>query len=123
MFERHHEPLLPRAKYYRRILRGAAFAFLIVCGSLGIGVLGYHLAEGMTWLDSLVSASMILFGEGPLTELHTTAGKWFASFYAMFSGVAFITIVGVVFAPAFHRFLHKFHLEFGDDGGKRKKHV
>jgi hypothetical protein len=76
----------------------------------------------MPWLDALVGASMILFGEGPTGELRTSAGKWFASFYAMFSGVAFITIVGVVFAPAFHRFLHKFHMELGNDQtGRRKK--
>jgi hypothetical protein len=115
MFEHHHEPLLSRAAFVRRLLRGFLIGFVIVCGSLLIGVVGYHFTEGMPWLDALVNASMILFGEGPLGDLQTAAGKWFASFYAMFSGVAFITIVGVVFAPAFHRFLHRFHLDIQND--------
>jgi len=112
--ERRHEPLLSRRAFLRRQFLFALFALAIVFGSLGIGVLGYHFSEGLSWLDALVNASMILFGMGPVSELHTNAGKWFASFYAMFSGVAFITIVGVVFAPVFHRFLHRFHLS-GDD--------
>lgn len=85
----------------------------LIGASLGIGIVGYHLTEGLGWLDALVNASMILSGMGPVSELHHDAGKWFASFYALFSGVAFITSVGVMFAPVVHRFLHKFHLEAG----------
>jgi len=81
--------------------------------SLGMGVIGYHFFGRLEWLDALVNASMILSGMGPVNELHSDAGKWFASFYALFSGVAFITSVGVMFAPVVHRFLHKFHLESG----------
>ena len=121
MFEHRHEALLPRAAYRRRVLRGFALGLTIICGSLGIGVIGYHFTENIPWLDALVSASMILFGEGPTLPLQTNAGKWFASFYAMFSGVAFITIVGVIFAPAFHRFLHRFHLVTEDDGNGSRK--
>jgi len=121
-FERHHEPLLPHRAFLRRQIRFAGCALLIVLGSLGLGVLGYHFAEGLEWLDALVNASMILFGMGPVDTLRTAAGKWFASFYAMFSGVAFITVVGVVFAPLFHRFLHRFHLEMDEaPTGKRKQ--
>jgi hypothetical protein len=75
-------------------------------------VYGYHYFGELSWLDALLNASMILSGMGPVNELRTTAGKLFATFYALFSGVAFITIVGVLFAPVIHRFLHKFHLEF-----------
>jgi hypothetical protein len=113
-FERRHEPLVSPRAFIRRQIQFLFFALVMVFGSLGIGVLGYHFSEGLSWLDALVNASMILFGMGPVSELHSNAGKWFASFYAMFSGVAFITIVGVVFAPLFHRFLHRFHLA-GDD--------
>jgi hypothetical protein len=113
-FERRHEPLLSRRTFLRRQILFSLFALVAVFGSLGIGVLGYHFSEGLSWLDALLNASMILFGMGPVSELHTNAGKWFASFYALFSGVAFITIVGVTFAPLFHRFLHRFHLA-GDD--------
>jgi hypothetical protein len=121
MFEHHHEPLLPRTAYLRRVLRGLGAGLVIIAGSLGIGVIGYHYTETMPWLDALVSASMILFGEGPVQALQTSAGKWFASVYAMFSGVAFITIVGVIFVPVCHRFLHKFHLEVEDDGGAKRR--
>ena len=85
----------------------------LVGGSLGIGVLGYHFCGRLEGLDAVVNASMILSGMGPVNVLHSDAGKWFASFYALFSGVAFITSVGVMFAPVVHRFLHKFHLESG----------
>jgi hypothetical protein len=120
-FERHHEPLLPRHAFVRRQIQFLFTALGIVFGSLGIGVLGYHFSEGLPWLDALVNASMILFGMGPVDTLHTSIGKWFASFYAMFSGVAFITIVGVVFAPLFHRFLHRFHLEMNEDAANKRK--
>jgi hypothetical protein len=121
MYERHHEPLLPRPAYVRRVLRGTATGLLIIAGSLGIGVIGYHVTENMPWLDALLNASMILFGEGPAEGLQTNAGKWFASFYAMFSGVAFITIVGVMFAPVVHRVFHRFHLEAEDEQQPKRK--
>ena len=96
-------------------------AALIVGGALTIGVVGYHVTNGLPWLDALVDASMILSGMGPVSPLRTDAAKWFASFYALFSGVVFITTVGVLFAPAVHRYLHKFHLDIheeDDAGGK-----
>jgi len=86
-----------------------------VAGSLGLGVLGYHLLGGLSWLDALVNASMILTGMGPVNEIATVAGKLFAAFYALFSGVAFLTIVAVLLAPAVHRFLHRFHLDLAGD--------
>ncbi len=111
MYEHRKQPLLPRRAFYARLVRSAAFAFLIVLGALGIGMAGYHTFEGLSWLDAFVNAAMILSGMGPLAPLHTSAGKLFAGCYALFSGLAFITAIGFVFAPVFHRFLHKFHLE------------
>src|ERR1039458_4665780 len=110
-FERRHEPLLTASLFFRRLARHGCLSVGIVAVALGVGVLGYRLTEGLGWLDSLLNASMILGGMGPVNELHHDAGKWFASLYALFSGVAFITSVGVMFAPVVHRFLHKFHLE------------
>jgi hypothetical protein len=78
---------------------------------LGIGVLGYHLIESMSWVDSLLNASMILGGMGPVTPLQTDAGKIFASFYALYSGVVLLASVGVLAAPILHRFMHRFHLQ------------
>ena len=111
MFEHHQEPLLHKEAFRRRLLRHVRIALMVVMASLGLGVLGYHYCEGLGWLDSFVNASMILSGMGPVNELHHTAGKVFAGCYALFSGVAFILIAGILFAPVVHRFLHKFHLD------------
>ena len=111
MYENRSKPLLPRRQFYARIARSFWFGTLILTGSLGIGMIGYHELEKMPWLDAFANASMILSGMGPLAPLETSAGKLFAGCYALFSGLAFVTTVGVVFAPVFHRFIHKFHLE------------
>ena len=112
MFEHRTKPLLPRKTFVLRVLRSLMLAFGIIGVSLALGVFGYHFCEGLSWLDSLLNASMILTGMGPVSELHTVAGKLFASFYALFSGVVFISAVAIFLAPLGHRFLHKFHLEF-----------
>ncbi len=88
---------------------------IILAFSLGIGTVGYHIYARLPWIDSLLNASMILTGMGPVDHLDSDSAKLFAAFYALFSGVAFLTFVGVLFAPIYHRFLHKFHLELGDD--------
>jgi hypothetical protein len=110
-FEHHKEPLASTPEFLKRMARFAALATGIILFSLGIGILGYHYLEGLSWLDSLLNASMILGGMGPVAPLQTTAGKLFASFYALFSGMVFLVAVGVLIAPIFHRFLHHFHLE------------
>ena len=111
MFEHRKQALLPRHIFYARLGRAAALGAAIIGASLMIGMAGYHNFEHLSWLDAFVNASMILSGMGPVGELHTSGGKLFAGCYALFSGIAFLTSIGVVFAPIFHRFLHKFHLE------------
>ncbi len=108
------KPLLPTKTFALRVLRSLLLALAIIGVSLALGVFGYHFCEGLSWLDSLLNASMILTGMGPVSELHTVAGKLFASFYALFSGVVFITSVAILLAPLVNRFLHKFHLEFAN---------
>ena len=114
MYEHRSQPLLPRPLFVRRVLGHALMALVVIAGSLVIGILGYRFAEGLSWLDSLLNASMILGGMGPADALHTTAGKLFASFYALFAGLVFVVVIGILVAPAFHRFLHRLHLENGD---------
>jgi len=111
MFEHRHEPLLSSPAFYKRLFRYVRIAVGIVLGALGLGIIGYHYCERLSWLDSLLNASMILSGMGPVNQLNHVAGKLFASFCALFSGVVFITTIGIVSAPLVHRFLHKFHLE------------
>lgn len=111
MFEHRRQTLLPKAAYYLRLLRHALLALVIIAAALGIGVLGYHGFEGLSWVDAIVNAAMILGGMGPVSELHTVGGKLFAAGYALFSGLLFLVVAGVLFAPVVHRFLHKFHLD------------
>jgi hypothetical protein len=115
MFEHRRQPLLPSRIFYLRVARGLAMASVLIIFSLGLGMAGYHLLERLDWVDSFANAAMILSGMGPLAPLQTTAGKIFAGCYALFSGLAFLSSVGIFFAPIFHRFLHKFHLESKKD--------
>ncbi len=119
--ERRHQPLAPRRVFIRRVLLYLAFSISIIACSLGIGILGYHYTEGLSWLDSLLNASMILGGMGPVDALRTDAGKLFVSFYALFAGMVFLVAVGVVFAPIVHRFLHTFHVAPDDVSAAEKE--
>jgi len=111
MYEHRTQPLLPRHLYYRRVLNHGLVSLGLLLLSLSIGVLGYHLSEGLPWIDSLLNASMILGGMGPVNELRTSSGKLFASFYALYSGALFLVVAGIVVAPIAHRLLHRLHLE------------
>jgi hypothetical protein len=111
VFEKRHERLLPLHHFLLRLIGFlAAAGFLVVLGLL-VGVAGYHWIGGLPWVDAVLNASMILAGMGPVDELRTAAAKLFASGYALFSGLAFITVTGMVLAPIVHRALHIFHLE------------
>ncbi|MDO8552276.1 MAG: hypothetical protein Q7S01_01960 [bacterium] len=111
MYERHHEPLISRKAYLRRIVRSGGLAAASILAALFLGVSGYHWIEGIPWVDSILNAAMILGGMGPLGPLQSTAGKLFAGFYALYSGLALILITAIVFAPLVHRLLHRFHIE------------
>ena len=103
--------MISRARFLIRLAWHALVVVGIVFISLGIGILGYHWFEGLSWIDSTVNASMILGGMGPVNQLYTTSGKLFASFYALFSGIVFLVAVAVLLAPLVHRFLHRFQIE------------
>ena len=111
MFEHHSEPLLPRRLFVSRMLRHAALAMAVILAALSVGMFGYHYLEGLAWLDSFLNASMILGGMGPVSELHHPSAKLFAGIYALFSGLAFIGIAGIIFLPIAHRLLHTLHLD------------
>ena len=111
MDEHRNHLLLSRAKFMRRVARQSALALLVVAFALGIGILGYHFIAHLAWIDALLNASMILGGMGPVDPLHSNAAKIFASMYALFSGLAFIGIAGLMAAPFAHRLLHRFHIE------------
>ena len=115
--ERKGQPLAPPAVFARRVWRNARAAALIAGFSLALGAAGYHYLGGLPWLDGLLNAAMILTGMGPVDPMRTAAGKLFATFYALYSGIAFLTMMAVLMAPLYHRFIHDFHLqsEAGED--------
>lgn len=100
--------------YYNKLFNSALIALFVLFISLTIGVIGYHYFFNLSWVDSLVNASMILTGMGPVDKAVTDGGKIFSSIYALYSGVAFLTCVAVIFAPIVTRFLHKFHADLED---------
>ena len=119
-FERRHHPLAPPHVFRRRLLSSTGLAGAVLGASLAIGIAGYHWWGGLGWLDALVNASMILGGMGPVDPITRPAGKWFAAAYALYSGVALLTSVGIIFAPAVHRLLHAFHLVEGGGNDLRR---
>ncbi len=96
------------------MLKSIGAAICLVAASLLVGMLGYHGFEGLAWIDAFLNASMILSGMGPVNPVVTVGGKIFAGCYALYSGLALISVLAMVAAPLLHRFLHKFHLERGD---------
>ena len=114
-FEHRREPLLPINQFWVRLARSALWGVVLIAGSLAIGVVGYHQFAHLGWVDSILNASMILTGMGPVDHMYDDAGKLFASAYALFSGVAFLSSVGVLLAPVIHRLMHHFHVGPDDD--------
>ena len=115
-FERRVDALASRREYIRRMIESGVTAGAIILGSWLAGAAGYRYIAGLkTWVDSFYNAAMILGGMGPVDTVTLPAGKWFASFYALYSGVVLLTSVGIFISPAVHRFLHRFHLETAHD--------
>lgn len=110
-FERKSEPLLHPHVFYYRVAWNILIALLIIFLSIFIGMVGYVYLVGLTWEDAFLESAMILSGMGPIAPLHSTSAKIFAGFYALFSGIVFLVSIAIILAPAFHRFLHRFHLE------------
>ena len=104
-----------RRHFARRLLKFAGYAGIFLAASLGLGVLGYHWLCGLGWVDAVLNASMILTGMGPVSPLPSDAAKLFASAYAVFSGVAFLTTFSILIAPVLHRVLHRLHLRADAD--------
>jgi hypothetical protein len=111
MYEKQGETLLPWPKFARRMAMSFLVTLAIVSIALFAGVLGYHRIARLSWIDSILNASMILTGMGPVDPMKDTASKLFASAYALFSGVVFLSAVGIVLAPIFHRVVHAFHMD------------
>lgn len=121
MFEHKSDPILPRAEFLKRQVWHALIGVAIVGSSLAIGTAGYHFLDDQRWIDAAYSATMILTAMGPSGTPNSDSGKLFGIFYALFSGIAFITTVTILLTPLAHRFLHRLHADEADLNAKIKK--
>ena len=109
------KPLASPTVFAWRLVASTAIGLVLIAVSLAAGMAGYHGYEGLPWIDAFLNAAMILSGMGPLLQPATPGGKIFAGLYALYSGLAVLVIAGIIFGPVVHRFLHRFHLESGDE--------
>jgi hypothetical protein len=108
-FEHRSQPPISRRRFAKRLVQHGAYAVVVVGASLAIGVAGYHWIARFSWVDSLLNASMLLGGMGPVGDLPNDAAKLFAAGFALYSGLVFLVVAGLLLAPIFHRVLHRFH--------------
>lgn len=111
MYEKGKEPLATRRVFIKRLQTNLAYTLAIITSSLCIGTIGYHFWAKCQWIDAFHNASMILSGMGPVVNISNNAGKLFSSFYALFSGLLFVTNLGILLTPLIHRILHRLHME------------
>jgi len=111
MYESRSDPLIPLARFVRRLLLHFGAGLVFVLGSLALGMGGYEHFEGLEWRDAFLNAAMLLGGMGPVDTPKTPGGKLFAGFYALYAGLVFLILAGVLAVPVIHRVLHRFHWE------------
>jgi len=110
-FEHRAQPVIPPRQFIIRLARSGIIALTLIAVSLFFGMVGYHILEGLNWIDAFLNASMLLGGMGPVHTPVTFGGKLFAGLYALYCGLAVILVAGVILAPVAHRILHRFHME------------
>ena len=113
---RFSDELSAPAVFYSRVRRGVIYALALVAVTLGVGIVGYHMLENISWLDAFHQSALLLSGMGPVVEIKSSAGKLFDGIYALFCGIVLLAATGLLFAPVFHRILHRFHIEDSRDG-------
>ena len=102
-------------KVASHMLKGAATLLPLALVTLALGMAIYHYVEGRAWPDAFLNSAMLLGGMGPVDPIQTVAGKWLAGLYALFAGIVFLVLAGVMLAPVFHHVLQRFHLESPDE--------
>ena len=111
MFEHRRNNLIPFSLFIKRVVKCFSYTLFLIGIALLVSMLGYHYFADLDWINAFYNASMILTGMGPVAEMTTISSKVFSSFYALFSGIVFLTTIAIFFAPIAHRILHKFHIE------------
>jgi hypothetical protein len=117
VYEHRRERILPFRAFLWRVVRHAGVAAVVIAGSLAGGMAGYAHFEHLSWLDSFLNAAMLLGGMGPVESPQTPGGKLFAGLYALYAGIVFLVVAGIVLAPLMHRLMHRFH--WLDDAARR----
>jgi hypothetical protein len=118
-FEHRKQPLLSNRAFVRRLALAALISILLLAVWTVVGMVGYHSLAGLSWTDSFLNSAMIVGGMGPVDALTSPSAKLFAGFYALFSGVIFLSVFGLLIGPVFHRFLHRFHLDEAEKANSR----
>jgi hypothetical protein len=119
-FEHRKQPLVSQQSFVKRLVFAAVLSTVLLAVWTVIGMIGYHTLAGLGWVDAFLNSAMIVGGMGPVDILNNQPAKVFAGFYAIFSGVIFLSVFGLLIGPVFHRFLHRFHLD--TDGHEESQH-
>ncbi len=109
MYERKYEPPIPAGRFVRRVFVHMAISIGVLAFSLVLGICGYEYYESLPWRDAFLNAAMLLGGMGPVNSPQTDGGKLFAGCYALYAGLVFLIVVGIVLTPVIHRIMHTFH--------------
>lgn len=120
-YEKRGDKVLAWEHFVDRLIRHGIIAASLIAFSLGIGMVGYIVLDHLSVVDAFLNASMILGGMGPVAPIITTSGKLFAGFYALYSGLVFLVVAGLLLAPVVHRVLHRFHWEVSEGNDKGSK--
>ena len=119
-FEHRKQPLVSKQSFVKRLVFAAVLSTVLLAVWTVVGMIGYHALAGLGWVDAFLNSAMIVGGMGPVDVLNNQPAKVFAGFYAIFSGVIFLSVFGLLIGPVFHRFLHRFHLD--TDGREESQH-
>jgi len=109
MYEPKKHPPIPPERFVKRMLLHTAAALALLLLSLILGMAGYEYYEQLSWRSAFLNSAMLLGGMGPVNAPVTDGGKLFAGFYALYAGLVFLIVAGLVLAPVVHRIMHKFH--------------
>ncbi len=116
MYEQRGHALLPWPLFLWRAGGHLLAALGLVAFAVALGTAGYRYFADLAWIDAFLNASMILSGMGPVDHLVTSGAKLFAAFYALFSGLVFVAVMGITLGPWVHRLFHWIHLDDAPGG-------
>jgi hypothetical protein len=120
-YEKRGDKLIAWEHFVDRLIRHGTIALILIAVSLGLGIAGYMLFEHLSFVDAFLNASMLLGGMGPVASINSTGGKIFAGFYALYSGLVFLVVAGLLLAPVVHRVLHRFHWEVSEGNDNKSE--